>query len=121
VAQVNLDAVLFAVANTPVEPSPELRTPKTPELAIVSVPPFKIVGTIHLLPTGDDMREAFTQLTGRFIPVTDASFWSDRVGEARQRALLLAVNHRRAQILAKHQELDPWTGLKGPATDALGS
>jgi hypothetical protein len=37
-AQVNLAAVLFAVVDTTIEPVPELRTPKIPELAIISVP-----------------------------------------------------------------------------------
>src|SRR5215210_3896873 len=49
-AQVNLDSVLFAVADTPVDPVPELRTPKVPEQAMISIPPFRIVGRIHLLP-----------------------------------------------------------------------
>ena len=44
VAQINLDSVLFAVANVPIEASPELRTPKKPTEAIVSVPPFQITG-----------------------------------------------------------------------------
>ena len=114
-AQINLDTVLFAVANTPVEPSPELRTPKLPEQAIIELPPFKITGTVHLLPTGGNLREALTELTGRFLPVTEATFWSDHVGEARQTALLLAINHHRAQILAPHKEVDPWAGLGGPA------
>jgi hypothetical protein len=113
-AQANLDAVLFAVANVPVEPSPELRTPKLAEPAIVSVPPFTVTGMIHLLPTGGDLREALTELTGRFLPITDAVFWSEHLGEARQTALLVAVNHRRAQILAPHQEVDPWAGLDRP-------
>jgi hypothetical protein len=114
-AQVNLDSVLFAVANTPIEPLPELRTPKEAQVAIISVPPFKVTGTMHLLPTGGDLREGLSELTGRFLPITDAAYWSDRVGEARQTALLLAVNHRRAQILAPHQEVDPWAGLGGTA------
>lgn len=113
-AQVNLDAVLFAVANTPVDPSPELRTLKTRESAIISVPPFSVTGLIQLLPSGGNLRAALGDLTGRFIPVTDATFWSERVGEARQTALLVAVNHHRAQILAPHQEVDPWAGLTGP-------
>ena len=117
-AQINLDTVLFAVANTPVEPSPELRTPKLPEQAIIELPPFKITGTVHLLPTGGNLREALTELTGRFLPVTEATFWSDHVGEARQTALLLAINHRRAQILAPHKEVDPWAGLGGSAAAA---
>ena len=115
VAQINLDSVLFAVADMPVEPSPELRTVKAPREAIVSVPPFRITGTIHLLPNEVGLREALTELQGRFIPVTDATYWSDRLGEARRTALLVAVNHRRTQIMAQHQEADPWAGLGAPA------
>ena len=116
-AQVNLDAVLFAVVNEPVQPAPELRTPKTQEQAILSIPPFKVVGTIHLLPSSGDLRQALVELTGRFLPVTDAIYWSETLGEARQQALLLAVNHRRTQILAQYKALDPWAGLGGPPTE----
>lgn len=73
------------------------------------------MGTIHLLPTGGDLRQALEELTGRFLPVTDATFWSDRLGEARQQALLLAVNHKRTQILAQYRAVDPWAGLGGHA------
>src|SRR5688572_4082425 len=41
-AQVNLASVLFAVAESPVEPAPEMRTPKIAEQALISVPPFKV-------------------------------------------------------------------------------
>ena len=109
-AQVNLGAVLFAVADTPVEPRPDLRTPKVPEQALISIPPFRIVGHVHLMP-GRDLREALTELTGRFLPVTDATYWSDTVGEARATAAMVAINHHRAQILAPHREVDPWAGL----------
>lgn len=110
-AQVNLEAVLFAVENTEVAPSPELRTPKTQEPAIISVPPFKVTGQIHLMPSGGNLRDALAELTGRFLPVTEATFWSETLSEARQTALLVAVNHQRAQILAPHTEIDPWAGL----------
>jgi hypothetical protein len=118
VAQINLDSVLFAVADAPVEPSPELRTPKRPMEAVVSVPPFRIIGTVHLLAGEPTLREAMHELTGRFVPVTNATYWSDRLGEARRTALLVAVNHQRTQILAQHQEVDPWAGLGGPAPSA---
>ena len=118
-AQVNLDAVLFAVANEPVPSLPELRTPKTPEQAIISVPPFNVIGTIHLMPQEGSLRNALHELTGRFLPVTDAVYWSDRMGEAREQALLVAINHHRAHILAPHREVDPWAGLGGSA--AAGS
>ena len=117
-AQINLDSVLFAVANEPVEPSSELRTPKQPAPAIVSVPPFRITGTIHLMAGEATIREALSELDARFIPVTDATFWSDHLGEGRQPALLIAVNHKRCQILAQHREVDPWAGLGAP--DAAG-
>ena len=116
-AQVNLGAVIFAVADTTVTAVPELRTPKIPELALISVPPFKVTGRIHLLPERD-LREALTELTGRFIPVTEATFWSDIVGEARQTAPMLAINHARAQILAPFRETDPWAGLDRGAVHA---
>ena len=109
-AQVNLGAVLFAVADAQSEPRPDLRTPKVPEMASISIPPFKITGRIHLLPERD-LREALSELTGAFVPVTDATYWSDTVGEARATAPMLAINHSRAQILAPHTEVDPWVGV----------
>ena len=48
-AQVNLGSILFAVADTVAEPAPELRTHKIEQRAIVSIPPFKVTGCIHLL------------------------------------------------------------------------
>jgi len=117
-AQVNLGAVLFGVADEPVEATPELRVPKVSELALISIPPFTVTGHIHLMP-GRDLHEALQDLMGRFIPVTDATYWSDRVGEARTSALIAAVNHSRAQILAPHREIDPWAGLdRGAAAGA---
>ena len=119
-AQVNLGSILFAVGDTPVEPTPELRTVKISEQAFISVPPFKIVGRIHLLPERD-LRQALDELTGAFIPVTEASYWSDTVGEAKQSALMVAFNHSRAQILAPHREVDPWAGLsRAPEAAAQG-
>ena len=109
-AQVNLGAVLFAVADTTIEPRPDLRTPKVPEQAMISIPPFRVIGRIHVLPERD-LREALNELTGRFIPVTDATYWSESIGEARATAAMVAINHERAQIFAPHREVDPWAGL----------
>ena len=119
-AQINLDAVLFAVATTPVEPVPELRTQKVREEAIVSIPPFRVTGTMHLLPTEGNLRAALSELQGRFLPITDATFWSDGVGEPRQQAVLVAVNHKRAQILAPHRVRDPWAGIDDATRDGTG-
>jgi len=100
-AQVNLSAVLFAVADSTVEAVPELRTPKVTETALISIPPFEIIGRIHLLPERD-LRQALQELTGRFVPITEASYWSDPAGEASRTAPMVAVNHARAQILSPY-------------------
>ena len=118
-AQVNLDAVLFAVSDTTVEARPDLRTPKVSEQALISIPPFRVVGRVHVLPERG-LGEALSELTGRFLPVTDATYWSDTVGEARQTAPMVAINHRRAQILAPHREVDPWAGVDRSGGAAAG-
>lgn len=109
-AQVNLGTVLFGVTNEPIEALPELRVSKVQERALISVPPFTITGRIHLM-AGRDLRQALDELTGQFLPVTDVLYWSDRLGEARTTAQMVAVNHSRAQILAPYREVDPWAGL----------
>jgi hypothetical protein len=119
-AQVNLEAVLFAVAETDVEARPDLRTPKISEQAMISIPPFRVIGRIHVL-SERDLREALGELTGRFLPVTEAIYWSDSVGEARQTAPMVAINHHRAQILAPHREVDPWAGLDRSGEAAAGA
>jgi hypothetical protein len=123
-AQVNLAAVLFAVADTRVEARADLRTPKVAEQALISIPPFRVTGRVHVLPERD-LREALSELTGRFIPVTEATYWSDSVGEARATAPMVAINHNRAQIFAPHREVDVWGGLNrggegAPAPGAEG-
>jgi len=105
--QVNLSTVLFATASEEIVPTPELRMTKTQERALISIPPWRITGAIHLLPERN-LRDALEELTGRFIPVTEATFWSERLGEPSAKAPMLAFNHARAQILAPHEEKDVW-------------
>jgi hypothetical protein len=42
------------------------------------------------------------------------------VGEARKTALVVAINHSRAQFLAPFREIDPWAGLDRAAGTAAG-
>jgi hypothetical protein len=102
-AQVNLGSVLFAIATDSVTPVPELRTPKSIEHTLVSIPPFSVTGQLHLM-AGHEVRDALHELGGRFIPVTDATFWSDSLGVARATAPMVAVNRSRAQILSPYVE-----------------
>src|SRR3989304_6313658 len=117
-AQVNLATILFAVAEVAVEATPELRTMKVPERPLVSVPPFKSGGRIPLLPELN-LHHALSDLAGPFLPVTDATYWSDSLGEARTQAPFLAVNHSRAQGLAAPPETAVWAGVTiGEGADA---
>jgi hypothetical protein len=109
-AQVHLASVLFAVSLSTVETVRELRTPKVAERALIWVPPFRVVGHVHLLPERS-LRDSLAELQGAFIPVTDATFWSDRLGESRQTVAYIAVNHDRAQVFAPYREVDPWAGV----------
>ena len=104
-AQVNLDSILFAVSLQAVEPILELRTPKVSERAHVAIPPFRVIGNVHLL-SGRTLRDAMAELRARFVPVTDAIFWADRVGAARQHAAMVAVNQARAQIMAPFRDAE---------------
>ena len=108
-AQVNLASILFAVSLQAIEPISELRRPKTPERALVSIPPFRVIGNVHLLPERS-LRDSLAELHAPFVPVTDAVFWSDRMGEGRQSAAMVAVNQARAQILAPYRDVDPSGG-----------
>jgi hypothetical protein len=116
-AQVNLGAILFAVSLQAVEPIRELRTPKISERALVSIPPFRVIGNVHLMPERS-LRDSLTELHAPFVPVTDAVFWSDRMGEGRQSAAMVAVNQARAQILAPYREVDPWAGFGAASPSA---
>lgn len=120
-AQVNLGSVLFVVSDEVVGPEPALATPKVSEEALISIPPFTIRGRIHLL-AERPLREGLSELHGEFIPVTNAVYWSDSLGEARTSVAIAAVNHARCQILAPHHEVDPWAGMPtgpsdGPSSD----
>lgn len=100
-AQVNLAAVLFAVATDSVVALPELTTPKVAETTLISIPPFSVTGQIHLLPERA-IEDALRELHGRFLPVTEATYWSDALGEAPLTAPMIAINHARAQILSPY-------------------
>lgn len=105
-AQVNLNSLLFAVADTAVEPKPEMRLPKSPEDALIVLPPFKLLGRIHII-QGSELYAALSEMTGRFIPLTQATYWSDTLGVPRTEASMVAFNRARADILAQLQEAEP--------------
>jgi hypothetical protein len=120
-AQINLNTVLFAVSEHQVESKPEFRIPKVPEKALVIVPPFRIAGHIHL-PQAVELRNALMGLTGRFLPVTDVTYWSESLHEPQTAADMVAVNHARAQIFAPYEEPNVWRDVdEGSVTVPAGA
>ncbi len=115
-AQINLASVLFVVSDEEIGADPTLVSPRQAEEALISVPPFRVTGRIHVVPERS-LRDALGELRGQFIPVTQATYWSDSLGEGRVTAALVAVNHARCQILAPHHEVDPWAGLGSGGTE----
>jgi hypothetical protein len=119
-AQVNLDAVLFAVTDEGVQTTPEFHLHKEPQRAFVSLPPYTVVGHVHLQ-VADGIRDGLDTLVGRFLPVTHAAYWSDALGVGRTEALMVAVNHAKAQILVLYEEdvsfEDALPGIDAPAPD----
>jgi len=113
-AQINLATVLFGVADQAVEPLPEMRMVKLKQMAILNVPPFHITGYIHL-PPESDLHSALQEFEGRFLPVTEATYWSERINEPRTTAAMVAVNHARAHILAPYEQRDVWEVPAGGA------
>jgi hypothetical protein len=106
-AQVNLSTVLFAFESEDAQPAlPEMRTVKVAQRSLVTIPPFRVVGELHLLPESS-LQDALHELLGRFLPVTDAMFWSDSLGIGRTAVGMLAVNHARSQILTPFREPQP--------------
>jgi hypothetical protein len=116
-AQINLTTVIFAVSEHAVESKPEFRIPKVREKALVIVPPFRLTGHIHL-PQQAELRSALMGLTGRFLPVTEATYWSETLREPRTEADMVAVNHARAQIFAPYEEANIWRDVKTEADEA---
>lgn len=115
-AQVNLAAVLFAVDSADAPATPDLHAAKMSQGAFISLPPWQIFGQIHLLPDRD-LRAALAGFTARFVPVTGARYWSERLGEPSTPVGMLAFNHARAQILAPYEERDVW-GMPMPGASA---
>ncbi|HEX5451359.1 MAG TPA: hypothetical protein VFW86_03135 [Candidatus Limnocylindrales bacterium] len=113
-AQVNLGALLFTVSDEAVEPTPEMRMPKVGRQALIALPPFWILGRLHLT-ASENEREALEELRGSFLPLTDATYWSESLKVERTAASLVIFNRARAQILEPHGEEASWMEARAAA------
>jgi hypothetical protein len=97
VAQVQLADVLFVHTTGSTESGEEARTPKQAIRTTLLAPPFTIEGTIHL-PYEAELHQALDAFGGRFVPVTDASYWAYGVAELPNHVDILVLNHARAHV-----------------------
>lgn len=115
VAQVSLAETLFVHSSAPDESAPEMRTTKRAVPATVHLPPFILEGMIHL-PPENELRIALEELHGKFLPLTNARYWAESVGEAVVETGFVVVNHARAHFaVAEGVEWQPTDWEAAPA------
>ena len=70
---VSIDELLFVVvAETDTEARPEMRIAKRPVRAQVALPPFRLLGTVHVA-QGSRPADGLLNISDRFVPMTDVS------------------------------------------------
>lgn len=122
-AQVNLAMVILAALDDEFEEGAEAPEPASGDQVMIGVPPYRVTGHVEL-GNQRDLRHLLDRMSGRFIEVTDATFWSESLNEPRKRTRILAVNHARAHVVAPFEERDVWAGvddvtLRRPDADIL--
>jgi hypothetical protein len=121
-AQVNLAMVVLAAPDEDFEDGADAPVSTTRDQVMIGVPPYRITGHLEI-GRESDLRQALGRVGGRFLEVTDATFWSESLNEPRKRTRLLAVNHARTHVVAPFEERDVWAGvddvtLRRPEGDA---
>lgn len=98
-ALVTVDEVLVLVAPSLVsESSAEMRIRKNPAHAVLSIPPLRLEGTIHV-PVGSRPVDGLLNVPDRFMPMTDASLSSAIHPALDQSFPILALRRDRAHLI----------------------
>jgi hypothetical protein len=109
-AQVNMAMVILAAPDIEFDDGAEGPERASSDQVMIGVPPYRVTGHVEL-GNQRDLRKLLDRMSGRFIEVTDATFWSESLNEPRKRTRLLAVNHARAHVVAPFEERDVWAGV----------
>jgi hypothetical protein len=98
-AWVAVDQILVMVApDLGGEARPDMRIPKRPVMAQISVPPLRVTGRIHV-PMGGRPIDGLLNVTDRFVAMTDATLESGLHPELERSAVAIAIRRDRAHIL----------------------
>lgn len=98
-AHVAVDEILVMVApGLAGEARSEMRIQKQPATAVLSMPPLRLAGTVHV-PVGSHPVDGFLNVSERFVPMTDVLLTSAAHPELGREAPILAVRRDRAQVM----------------------
>lgn len=120
-ALVTVDEVLVLVAPGLVgESSAEMRILKHPAHAVLSIPPLRLEGSIHV-PVGSEPADGLLNVPDRFMPMTDVSLSSATHPELDRSFPILALRRDRAHVIVVSEPGEAGTeheGQPGEATPA---
>ncbi len=98
-ALVALDEILVMVApGLAGEPRAEMRIQKQPAWAVLSIPPLRLDGTVHV-PVGSRAVDGLLNVADRFLPMTDVRLSSGAHPSLDREIPILAVRRDRAQVM----------------------
>ncbi len=106
-ALVAVDSILVMIASgLDGGTSTEMRVPKRPVRAELSLPPLRVAGRIHVA-EGSRPIDGLLNMPDRFVAMTHASLTSAAHAELERTASVLAVRRDRAQVLLVADEEHP--------------
>jgi hypothetical protein len=108
-ALVTVDEVIVLVAPTLVgESSSEMRILKHPAHAILSIPPLRLQGTIHV-PVGSRPEDGLLNVPDRFMPMTDVTLTSPTHPTLDRLVPILALRRDRAHVIVVSEPAEAGT------------
>jgi len=98
-ALVSVDEILVMVAaDLAGEARAEMRIQKQPAWAVLSMPPLRLDGTVHV-PVGSRAVDGLLNVADRFVPLTDVRLSSGAHPSLDREIPILAVRRDRAQVM----------------------
>jgi hypothetical protein len=98
-AHVAVDEILVMVApGLSGQPRGEMRIQKQRATAVLSMPPLRLAGTVHV-PVGSRAIDGFLNVGERFVPMTDVHLTSAAHPALDRQIPILAVRRDRAQVM----------------------
>lgn len=106
-AHVAVDEILVMVApEIEGQPRAEMRIQKKPATAVLSMPPLRLSGSVHV-PVGSHPIDGFLNVGDRFVPMTDVRLTSAAHPDLDREVPILAVRRDRAHVMVITDGAEP--------------